>query len=78
VCQGEEKSASRRVGLDETADIDIALGHHTIKRRYDPLIGLLLQQHFERRCQVGSAAGRWQPTRHDDISEPIPWLPLPG
>lgn len=31
-----------------------------------------------RRCQVGSAAGRWQPTRHDDVSEPVPWLPLPG
>jgi hypothetical protein len=33
---------------------------------------------LSRRCQVGSAAGRWQPTRHDDISEPVPWLPLPG
>src|ERR1700720_3013575 len=43
----EHKGAARRVGLDQAADIDVALGDDTVERGDDPLIGLLLLEHLD-------------------------------
>jgi hypothetical protein len=74
--------------LDEAQDTNpVVLGVLTGQRAQVVYVGDPYQQIYEwrgavnamdRRCQVGSAAGRWQPTRHDDVSEPVSRLSLPA
>ena len=37
----------------------------------------LPEQRIERRCQVGDHCLKWQPHWHDDLAQPLAWLPLP-
>jgi hypothetical protein len=54
----EHKGAARRIGLDQAADIDVALGDDTVERGDDPLISLLL---LERLCCTDRPAGEVSP-----------------
>ena len=46
---GEHEGAVDRVGLDQAADVDVALGDDAVERRHHALVGLLLLQHLQLR-----------------------------